>query len=128
LNRVIRFLLVGGSNTAATFVLFVVLQQWLAPAIAYTAAFAAGLAYATAMTARVVFGARLTVRSGLLYCGWYLLVYAAGLLVVQVLHAVWQPADVVTAVLTMGVTAPLGFLGGRFLFAPRPAAPVAGTA
>ncbi len=114
-----RFLLVGGSNTAITLALFVLLQQWLDPTLAYTVVFALGLAYTTAMTARVVFGARLVWRTALGFAAWYLLVYGVGLLVVQTLHAVWAPSGVVTALLTVAVTAPLSFLGGRLLFAAR---------
>ena len=118
MRQLARFLLVGGSNTAITLALFVLLQQWLAPAVAYTLVFALGLAYTTAMTARVVFGARPTARAALLYAGWYLLVYAVGLVVVQGLHLFWRPSAVTTAVLTVAVTAPLNFLGGRVLFGP----------
>jgi putative flippase GtrA len=119
LRQLGRFLLVGGSNTAITLALFVALQQWLAPALAYTVVFVLGLAYTTAMTARVVFGARLVWRTALGFAAWYLLVYGVGLLVVQSLHAVWAPSGVVTALLTVAVTAPLSFLGGRLLFTPR---------
>jgi len=120
-GEVVRFLLVGGSNTLVTLALFVLLQQWLAPAVAYTVVFALGLAYTTAMTASVVFGARLTWRTGGAFVGWYLLVYGVGLLAVQILHALWTPSSLVTAVVTVAVTAPLNFLGGRLLF--RPTAP-----
>ena len=120
-GEVVRFLLVGGSNTLVTLALFVLLQQWLAPAVAYTVVFALGLVYTTAMTASVVFGARLTWRTGGAFVGWYLLVYGVGLLAVQLLQALWTPSSLVTAVVTVAVTAPLNFLGGRLLF--RPTAP-----
>ncbi len=114
----LRFAVVGGSNTAVTLILFVVLQEWLTPALAYTVVFAVGIAYTTAVTASVVFGSRLTWRTGAAFAGWYLLVYAAGLAVVQGLHLLWQPSSLVTALVTVAVTAPLNFLGGRALFRP----------
>jgi putative flippase GtrA len=122
-GELFRFLLVGGSNTLVTLALFVLLQRWLSASAAYTVVFALGLAYTTVMTASVVFGARLTWRTGGAFVGWYLLVYGVGLLVVQFLHAFWEPSALVTAVVTVGVTAPLNFLGGRLLFAVRPPAP-----
>ena len=122
-GQLFRFLLVGSTNTLVTLALFVLVQHWLPPAAAYTVVFALGLAYTTAMTASVVFGARLTWRTGCAYVGWYLLVYGVGLLVVQLMHAVWAPSSVVTAVVTVAVTAPLNFLGGRLLFAVRPTVP-----
>jgi putative flippase GtrA len=121
-GQAFRFLLVGGSNTLVTMALFVLLQRWLSPPVAYTVVFALGLAYTTAMTATVVFGSRLTWRTAAAFMGWYLLVYAVGLLVVQLLHAFWDPSSVLTAVVTVGVTAPLNFVGGRLLFGVRPAA------
>jgi putative flippase GtrA len=120
-RELFRFLLVGGSNTLVTLALFVLLQRWLPPSAAYTVVFALGLAYTTVMTASVVFGARLTWRTGGAFVGWYLLVYGVGLLVVQLLHAFGEPSALGTAAVTVGVTAPLNFLGGRLLFAVRPA-------
>lgn len=125
LGQLARFALVGGSNTAVTFVLLVVLQRWLSPQVAYTCVFALGLAYTTVMTARVVFGSRLTWRTGSTFVGWYLLVYCVGLLVVHLLKSNWDPSAVVIALVTVGVTAPLNFVGGRMLFHPvaRPERP-----
>ena len=117
-GELLRFLLVGGSNTLVTLVLLVVLQRWLSPSLAYTVVFALGLAYTTAMTATVVFGSRLTWRRGAAFAGWYLLVYAVGLGVVQIMTALWEPSPLTTAVVTIAVTAPLNFLGGRLLFSP----------
>jgi putative flippase GtrA len=118
-GQFVRFLLVGGSNTLVTLALFVLLQRWLSPAAAYTVVFVLGLGYTTAMTATVVFGARLTWRTAAAFVGWYLLVYGVGLLVVQLLQTFWEPSSLVTAVVTVGVTAPLNFVGGRLLFAVR---------
>ena len=122
LGEALRFLVVGGSNTLVTLALFVLLQRWLSPAVAYTVVFALGLAYTTALTATVVFGSRLTWRRAAAFVAWYLLVYGVGLLVVQGMHALWDPSALATAVATVAVTAPLNFLGGRLLFAVRPAA------
>ncbi|MCO7218759.1 GtrA family protein [Klenkia sp. PcliD-1-E] len=122
-GQLVRFALVGGSNTLVTFALFVLLQRWLPPGVAYTVVFALGLAYTTAMTSRVVFGSRPTWRRSALFAGWYLAVYGVGLAVVGALHAVAQPSAVVTALVTVAVTAPLTFVGGRVLFGgPVPAA------
>ena len=115
-GQLVRFLLVGGSNTLVTLVLFVVLQRWLSPTVAYTVVFALGLAYTTVMTASVIFGATLTWRTGGAFVAWYLLVYGVGVAMVQVLHLMANPSPLVTAVVTVGVTAPLNFLGGRLLF------------
>jgi putative flippase GtrA len=120
-GQLVRFLLVGASNTAVTLALFVLLQNWLSPTVAYTVVFALGLAYTTVMTASVIFGARLTWRTGGAFVGWYLLVYGVGVAVVQAIHQMWDPSSLVTALVTVGITAPLNCLGGRLLFQPTPA-------
>lgn len=118
-GQLLRFAAVGGSNTAITLALFVLLQRWLEPAVAYTVVFAVGLAYTTAVTASVVFGSRLTLRTGAMFAVGYLAVYGVGLLAVHVLTTVWSPSPTVTAVVTVVVTAPLNFLVGRLLFGDR---------
>ena len=121
LAELLRFAVVGGTNTVVTLALFVLLQRWLAPPVAYTVVFALGLAYTTAMTATVVFGVRLTWARAAAFVGWYLAVYAVGLLVVLLLERLWDPSASVTAVVTVCVTAPLNFGGGRLLFRDRSA-------
>jgi putative flippase GtrA len=125
-SQLLRFAAVGGTNTAITLALFVLLQKWLPASVAYTVVFAVGLAYTTAVTATVVFGSRLTWRTGGLFVLGYLAVYGVGLLVVQLLETLVDPSALVTAGVTVAVTAPLNFLVGRLLFAPaRPAVPAA---
>ncbi len=119
MRQLTRFLVVGGSNTLITLVLFVLLQQWLSAALAYSIVFAAGLVYTTVLTSTVVFGARLEWRTAVLYIGWYLLVYGVGLGAIQVLQAAWNPSSLVTSLVVLGVTAPLNFLGGRLVFRPE---------
>jgi len=118
-SAILRFLVVGGSNTAITLVLFALLARAMAPWLAYTVVFALGLAYTTLLTGRFVFGARNTWRSSGLFVGWYLLVYAVGLGVVQTLQALGVHSPDLLALLTVVVTAPLNFLGGRRIFRAR---------
>lgn len=118
-SSVLRFLVVGGSNTAVTLVLFALLARVIPPWLAYTTVFALGLAYTTLLTGRFVFGAQSTWRSSGLFIGWYLGVYAVGLGVVQTLQAIGVDSPDLLAVLTVLVTAPLNFLGGRLIFRDR---------
>ena len=119
LSSLLRFLVVGGSNTAITLVLFALLARVMPPWLAYTVVFALGLAYTTLLTGRFVFGAHNTRRSSGLFIGWYLAVYAVGLAVVQTLQALGVGSPDLLAVLTVVVTAPLNFLGGRWIFRER---------
>ena len=118
-SQILRFLVVGGSNTAITLVLFALLARTMPAWLAYTVVFALGLAYTTLLAGRFVFGARTTWRSSGLFIGWYLLVYAVGLGVVQTLQALDVHSPDLLALLTVAVTAPLNFLGGRWIFRAR---------
>lgn len=118
-SSILRFLAVGGSNTVVTLVLFALLARVMAPWLAYSAVFALGLAYTTVLTGRFVFGAHNTRRSSGLFIGWYLAVYALGLGVVQTLQALGVSSPDILALLTVLVTAPLNFLGGRWIFRGR---------
>ena len=115
-SSVLRFLVVGGSNTAVTLVLFALLARVIPAWVAYTMVFALGLAYTTVLTGRFVFGAESTWRHSGLFIGWYLLVYAVGLGLVQTLQALGVDSPDLLALLTVVVTAPLNFLGGRWIF------------
>ena len=118
-SALLRFLVVGGSNTAISLVLLALLARVISPWLAYTVVFALGLTYTTLLTGRFVFGAQNTWRSSGLFVGWYLAVYAVGLGVLQTLQALGVDSPDLLAVLTVVVTAPLNFLGGRLIFRAR---------
>ena len=108
--------MVGGSNTAVSLVLFALLARVVAPWLAYTVVFALGLAYTTLLTGRFVFGAQNTRRSSGLFVSWYLSVYVFGLAILHTLQTRGVGSPDLLAVLTVVVTAPLNFLGGRLIF------------
>jgi len=118
-STVLRFVVVGGSNTAITLVLFALLARVIAPWLAYTVVFALGLTYTTILTGRFVFRARHTWRSSGLFIGWYLAVFAVGLGVVQTLQALGVHSPDLLALLTVSISAPLNFFGGRLIFRDR---------
>lgn len=120
-----RFLLVGGSNTAITFALLAVLAHFIDHRVAYTIVFAAGMAYTTAITGRFVFSAEGSRARTVAFVAWYAGVYLVGLLVVHLVDRDGDRSGVVLALITVAVTAPLGFLGGRLIYHRPP--PVAGT-
>jgi putative flippase GtrA len=115
-EQAIRFLLLGGVNTAATFVALSLLAAVIDPAVAYTVVFAAGLLFTSVMTGRFVFSTEPSAGTIAAFIGWYLTVYAVGLLVVRILDDDGR-STLVLALVTVCVTAPLSFLGGRIVFA-----------
>lgn len=122
--RVLRFLVVGGANTAVTYALFVALAQVLPPQIAYTLVFALGLAFTVLVTGRWVFEARRSVAASAAYAGWYLGVYAVGLLVLAVLEQLGVQRPLLLGLGVLAVTTPLNYVGGRLVFRGHLAPPL----
>ena len=118
-GQLVRFLAVGGTNTLVTGGIFLALSSAVAPAVAYTAAFVIGVAFAVVVTPRFVFSERAPHHRRALYGAWNLLVYLVGLGVVYVVHDVLGLDRWVIVAVTVPTTAILGFLGARRLFQGR---------
>jgi len=88
LGQLARFVAVGGINTVVTGAIFLALSTVVAPAVAYTVAFGAGVIFALTVTPRFVFSERTAPSRRAIYGGWYLVVYLVGLGVVYVVHDV----------------------------------------
>jgi putative flippase GtrA len=117
----VRFVAVGGANTLLTGGIFFVLSGMVAPAVAYTVAFAIGVVFAVVVTPRFVFAERVPHDRRAIYAAWYLFVYLVGLGVVYVVHDRLGLDRWVIVVVTVPTTAILGFIGARRLFAVRDA-------
>jgi putative flippase GtrA len=90
--------------------LFVVPYGW-----AYTLTFAAGMAFASVVNTRVVFGARLSVRNAAAMVALYLVQYAAGLGLTVVLVERLGVHPRVAPFVLLFVLPPLSFIGARLL-------------
>ena len=104
--RFVRFLLVGGANTAVSYAIYLLLLLVVDYRIAYTGAFVAGLVGGYLMHARFVFDARPGVRSATAYLAIYAAMYLVSLLVLYV------------AVERLGVPKPLGMLAALAFTVP----------
>jgi putative flippase GtrA len=83
LSRFARFLLVGGMNTALTYLLYLALLHWqVSYQIAYSISFALGMVIAFVLQTRFVFAAQASVRNALVYPIVYSVQYFFGLLVI----------------------------------------------
>jgi putative flippase GtrA len=110
----LRFGIAGGANTLITGALLSVLAHFIEPALAYTIVFAAGIALSTYLAGSFVFRARMSRRQVIYYVALYVVVFAVGLLVLQLAFALGMP-DAYSGLVVL-VTAPLTFLGGRVIF------------
>lgn len=113
---VVRFLLVGGSNTLVTGALVSVLSLWLPGWAAFTIAFALGVGYSTLLMGGWVFGGA-DRRQSLLFALAYVVIFAVGQGLILIFHTVGLPPW--ANGLTVIVTAPLSFIAGRLIFRAR---------
>lgn len=122
-QQVIRFLIVGGVNTLATFAIFFALALLIPVDIAYTVAFLAGLAWVVVGSSRLVFGGRHSLVRLVGFALAYLGIYLVGRLLIWIINPD-EPLGL--ALLTLAlivVTTPLSFMAGRLILTRRPDAP-----
>lgn len=120
--QILRFLVIGGTNTLVTYAIFIGLGLLIEPWIAYTIAFAAGLVWVGLGSSRFVFRAAFSWRRVLLFIGCNLVVYGLGRLVIRAVQPDGLLALALTSLLVLAATAPLTYLIGRRIFT-RPPAP-----
>lgn len=109
----VRFGLAGGLNTLVTGVLLSLLATAIDPALAYTLVFAVGIALSTYLAGAFVFRVRMSRKEVALYVALYVGVYLVGLACLGVAIRLGMPEA--WSGLVVFVTAPLTFLGGRWL-------------
>ena len=117
--QAMRFVGVGVANALLTLLLDQVLLFVVSYTVAYTLSFAAGIAFAAVVNARVVFATRLTWWTALRFTIAYLVLYGLGLCVtiglVELAHVPVRVAPIVTAALLV----PLSFFASRAALSSR---------
>jgi putative flippase GtrA len=114
-GQLARFIIVGGSNTLATYALLVLLSQWLDTRLAYSIAFVIGVIYSTLLSSRWVFVGERSVARVAAFVAWYLAVWAVGVALVLLFGRGYFGHRLVVSALVLVVTVPLNFLGGRIV-------------
>src|SRR5664280_1117992 len=107
-----RYAIVGAVNTLLTGGLFYTLTFVLPAWFAYTVAFTLGIVFVATVSPRLVFQARPSASRRAAYTLWYIVVYLVGLASVRVLDDLMRLDHLFVVVLTVAVTATLGFVGG----------------
>lgn len=119
--QLVKFVIIGGINTLLTYAIFIGLGLLIEPWIAYTIAFAVGLAWTSIGSSRFVFGARFALTRILLFAGCYLVIYGIGRVIIQLVDPRTLGDLLVTSLIVLIATTPLVFIVGRFIFSrPKP--------
>ena len=117
MRQLLRFVVVGGANTLLTYGVLLALLQAVGPRTAFTVAFVTGVALSTLLTGRLVFRSRPSPSQRVAYAAWLGVVYLVGLVAVELAVRAAVPEPLLAAV-PIGVSAPLNFLGGRWVLLP----------
>jgi putative flippase GtrA len=111
----VRYVLAGGFNTAATYAAYVALLPFVGYAISYTMTYAAGIALAYYLSARLVFRRPLQWRHAIQYPLVYVLQYGLGItLTTALIERVHLNAEFAAAVAIV-LTVPFTFWLSRWI-------------
>ena len=119
LRQGLRFLLVGGANTAITYGLYCVLVIWWHAQLAWLVVFALGLALGFYGHTKLVFRGRLGQRKAIGYALLQLLLYAlsSGVIFLSMHSADLGPRA--AAALAIAVNVPISFALSRWILSDR---------
>lgn len=118
-RSLLRYLVVGGVNTAVTYAGYLALLQVVPYAVAYTIAFVLGIGIAYLMQARFVFDAAASWQTFFAFPLVYAVQYGVGLVALRVLVESGLMSREFALFAVLVVTVPIGFALSRALFAWR---------
>lgn len=121
----LRFLIAGGTNTAVTYGIYLLLL-WLQAdrQVAFAAAFVSGIVIAYALNAMFVFRRRMAARSFAMFPIVYLAQYVAGAAVLELLVKVGHVPQTIAPLAVAAITVPVTFALSRWVIV-RPEEPIA---
>ena len=117
-RQAVRFLIVGGANTLATYAIFIGLGLFMQAWIAYTIAFALGIVWVVFGSSKFVYQGEHGARRMIVFAAWYLAIYAIGRVLIYFIAPTGFVELAIASFFVLVVTTPLNFIGGRFIFTP----------
>lgn len=118
----VRFLVTGSLNTAASWLVYLLLLQFMPYTIAYTCAYIFGIVFTYYLNTRWVFKVQMSWRTFMQFPLVYLLRYALDMALIVLLVSglgLWEEIAPIAALL---VSMPVGFVLSRWLLKRQPAA------
>jgi putative flippase GtrA len=115
----VRYLLVAATNTVSTYVLFVLLLNWLPYPLSYSLVYVGGIFLAYTLNSYFVFYQPLSWRKALQYPLVYVVQYLIGLGVISFLVEGLHVDPRLGALLNVVITLPITFVLSRLIITPR---------
>ncbi len=116
--RVLRFLVGGGINAGATYLIYLALAPRLGDGFAFTVAYVAGIGLSYAINSLFVFRTRMEIGSALKFPVVYLVQYLSGLILVWLFVTVWELPRALSMIVIIGLNAVLAYLLIRAILTP----------
>lgn len=114
--RFLRFLVAGGGNTVATYLLYLLLLQFMSYRLAYSITFLVGIGIGYLINVLWVFDKALTAKSALAYPIVYSVQYLVGLGLLAALVEIMGIPKVVAPLIVVAATLPVVFWLTKFVF------------
>ncbi len=121
-----RYVIVGGTNTALTYLIYRLLLLLLAYAVAYTAAYLCGIVIAYVLNARFVFHQPFRWRAAVRFPLVYVVQYGAGVALLAFAVDTLHVSDELAPLVVIAVTVPLTFVLSRLIIKGRAQTKAAG--
>ena len=109
----------GGGNTVVTYLLYLLLLQFISYRYAYSVTFLVGIALGYLVNAFWVFEKSPTIKSALIYPLIYFVQYMIGLALLAALVEIMGIPQVIAPLIVVIVTLPAMFLMAKFVFSAK---------
>lgn len=116
----LAFVAGGAINSAVTFVIYQLVLIFLDYWIAFTIAFALGIAFSLFYNAKAVFGASVNASRAIRFCLLYLVQYGVSLGLLSCLVDGFDISAIVAPFFVMAAIVPCTFYAQRLIFSTRP--------
>jgi putative flippase GtrA len=118
-RQFIRFILVGGINTASSYLVYIFLLNFLSYGYSYTTAYVVGIFISYWLNRIYVFRRHNGVKSAMLFPLVYIFQYAVGIFLIWVIVDILRLSQFVAPLLSTLITIPLTFVLSSLVFSKR---------
>jgi len=118
-NKFLTFVFFGGLNTATTYLLYLLLSNFLHHQFAYLISYASGIALAYILNLLFVFDSKSTLRKVMRYPFIYLIQYILGASLLYILLTVFSLHNAIAPLLVALCLLPISYLMNKIVLTPN---------